>query len=216
MVRFSQPECNSCSYNGQVYYPGDSFMDDCNTCYCYEDGIVLCSEIACRDCYGDDGENIYYDGQVVEYFGRCSKRRCVNGEIVLIDYCESCVDNGVTYQDGETLEDCACVCLDGAVACALLDGPCGGAPTDPLRGDLEWWHAVLIGAGTLLVVVALIAITLVVGIVILVRRNRLRHKKLPRVSQVSFSLPLFKNGLPEAESVELKVPVEDEEEPVKT
>ena len=38
-----------CTYDGTVYYPGDSFpdSDNCNTCYCSEDGLIACTKIAC-------------------------------------------------------------------------------------------------------------------------------------------------------------------------
>jgi hypothetical protein len=43
----------SCSYDGVVYEPGDSFpsSDGCNTCSCSEGGLVACTERACvSDC----------------------------------------------------------------------------------------------------------------------------------------------------------------------
>ena len=38
-----------CSYNGTVYFPGDSFphTDGCNTCACTNSGLIACTEIAC-------------------------------------------------------------------------------------------------------------------------------------------------------------------------
>ncbi len=45
-----------CTYDGVVYYGGDSFVatDGCNTCTCESDGQVSCTEKACEDATSSD------------------------------------------------------------------------------------------------------------------------------------------------------------------
>jgi hypothetical protein len=44
-----------CYANGQWYNAGDTYKDDCNTCFCGENGLSGCTLMACPpgDCYVD-------------------------------------------------------------------------------------------------------------------------------------------------------------------
>lgn len=58
-------------------------------------------------------------------------------------------------------------------------------------------------------------------VVILIKRCCPNRKKLPELSEemviVDFKTPMLsKDGLPESESTEFKVPIEDDKEPVNT
>jgi hypothetical protein len=220
MVRFSQPECNNCSYNGQVYYPGDSFKDNCTACRCHEDGSLNCNENGCT-CYSAEDGRTYYERDVVRryYDEECSKEVCLKGEFVIVKGCAPCEFDGNTYQHGEHFGDecLPCTCDDGFFAC--IADACGFGYDLPDR-HLTLLQVIFTVVGTLIAVVACIGITTLVVMVVLIKRGRLHRKKQP-VASVSLSLQpeaqmLLKNGLPRAESVEFKVPVEDKDEPVKT
>ena len=38
-----------CEFDSEKYEVGESFLADCNTCFCSEDGSVSCTEMACVD-----------------------------------------------------------------------------------------------------------------------------------------------------------------------
>lgn len=59
----------TCSYNGQTYQINESFpaLDNCNTCFCGENGEVSCTEIACLDQGEESGDaDLEPEGQAVD------------------------------------------------------------------------------------------------------------------------------------------------------
>jgi hypothetical protein len=148
--------------------------------------------------------------EVVEYGGCSTRRTCLRGEIV--SGCADCEYGGQTYENGEYTDKCKlCVCLDGGIACASSSAPCSDL-------ELVWWHYFLIG-GCLIALLTTMAIALLVVMVVLIRKGQFRHKRVPDSDSLSLehdTQVFFKSGPPEAESVELKVPMEDDGDPVKT
>jgi hypothetical protein len=49
----------TCEMDGETYVSGESWPagDGCNTCGCFDDGSVGCTEMACQSCYGATTES---------------------------------------------------------------------------------------------------------------------------------------------------------------
>lgn len=91
-----------CSYNGESYKNGQTFMDDCNSCSC-DNGEVACTTMACEE--GADGieEEDYVDLEDPE-----------SDEL-------TCEYEDVYYEEGEEFtanDGCnTCTCSQGEVSC---------------------------------------------------------------------------------------------------
>ncbi|XP_060554606.1 kielin/chordin-like protein isoform X3 [Ruditapes philippinarum] len=125
-----------CIHKGKTYQDGESFKDDCNTCNC-NDGFAGCTRMACPDRPGtcpQPRETIGLGACLNEcnadsecpYGQKCCSngcgRVCMNA---LGGGGQSCVHNGITYQDGETFkDDCnTCRCNNGFAACTRMACP---------------------------------------------------------------------------------------------
>jgi hypothetical protein len=230
-------ECTRCSVNGEMYDHQEIVeTDGCTVSKCVAGEIQEEPDVECGQCKYED--KVYEDGQIVEYYGGCSKKICVEGDVIFRETCDPCAMNGQIYQHGEETERCGlCKCWDGAVMCQRSAEPCDDfdmddddedssenssseEEDDELEvDDLEWWHYFLLGSGTLIAILAVVAIGLIVVMVFVIRNSHFRHSRLKENAEAlsfeSDTQVLFKSGPPEGESVELKVPVEDEDEPVK-
>jgi hypothetical protein len=81
-----------CEYNSVAYAPGESFKDadDCNTCFCGDDGSIACTEMYCGDTddgYDDDDEVMcegqYHVGDIFESSDGCNTCGCTEtGDVV--------------------------------------------------------------------------------------------------------------------------------------
>ncbi len=58
--------------------PGDTGMQDCNTCTCTDAGLWICTEIACSNNSNPGNNAMCTDGQVMEF--ECYTCTCENGE----------------------------------------------------------------------------------------------------------------------------------------
>jgi hypothetical protein len=213
-------ECTRCSVNGEMYdHQVIVETDGCTVSKCVAGEIEEETAEECSQCKYED--KVYQDGEVVEFYGGCSKKICVEGDVIFRETCDPCVTNGQIYEHGEETERCGlCKCWDGAIMCQRSAEPCDDYDDDDVEvDDLEWWHYFLLGSGTLIAVLAVVAIGLIVVMVFVIRSSHFRHSRLKENAEAlsfeSDTQVLFKSGPPEGESVELKVPVEDEDEPVK-
>lgn len=89
-----------CEVDGKKYEVGETFPEDCNTCFCGEDGNVGCTEVACVDEeLPVDSTN--YEGEYCEvgetklkvgesYFDGCNDCGCTEGGLLMctLQYCE--------------------------------------------------------------------------------------------------------------------------------
>ncbi|XP_064403941.1 kielin/chordin-like protein isoform X2 [Halichondria panicea] len=125
---------------GNLLNSGETFMDDCNTCTCGDDGSISCTEIFCpeRGCPAPSGsipQNMSCDSQED---CRCSDRqRCcpLYNDCDLVLSCVQLVvicrhDDGTTVRAGESYsppnlcQTCSCS-GDGLLTCVRRDG-CDG------------------------------------------------------------------------------------------
>jgi hypothetical protein len=217
-------ECSRCSDDGRAYSHEEvlDWGEGCSKRKCLKGEIVLTED--CEPCIFN-GE-VYQHGENTDECGYCT---CYDGAVACASsttpcpplFPRHCVHRGVYHLPGDVFprgDDCnTCSCSESyEITCTAIADCEGSEESD----DMEWWHSVLIASGALIAVLAIIAIALLVVMVMVIRSGRFRHKRLNDNSETLSFEPdtqvLFKNGPPEAESVELKVPVEDEEEPVKT
>ena len=53
----------TCEWQGETYAVGEGWSVDCNTCSCDENGMGVCTAMACEDNPGcTDGETSYAEG----------------------------------------------------------------------------------------------------------------------------------------------------------
>ena len=91
-----------CEFGGEVYQPGESFKDDCNTCSCVSGEEVLCTLIACPEPQGGAGGG---SGRT------CTDiTRDMNQELEAIQSC------GSDDECGQVLEGTSCGCTRNLVA----------------------------------------------------------------------------------------------------
>lgn len=131
---------NGCKYDGQTYFPGESFPagDGCNTCTCAPSGEVACTKMGCVGC--EYNGQTYKPGDSFPAGDGCNDCTCMeNGQVsCTLAYCAPvCVYAGVEYPAGATfpaLDGCnKCTCnSDGTVGCTEIACPC-----DPAN---EWWR----------------------------------------------------------------------------
>lgn len=128
-----------CYADGQVYEPGDSYQDECNTCTCGPNGDFACTKIACGGVCEYGGQT-YPVGASFPAGDGCNTCTCdVGGQIscTLAECAPVCTYGGQTYVEGEVfpaLDGCnKCVCESGGlVSCTEIACPC-----DPAK---EWWR----------------------------------------------------------------------------
>ena len=53
-IKVNEIQALQCSYGSQVYEPGQKFThpDGCNSCQCYPNGRILCTQKACGPSIG--------------------------------------------------------------------------------------------------------------------------------------------------------------------
>ncbi|CAL1531801.1 unnamed protein product [Lymnaea stagnalis] len=115
-----------CEYEGKQYSVGESFSPDpCAYCYCAEGGRE--PQCAYADCFPCEGEVVQEPGQCCPY--------CIPFTPRTPEKPTYCVENGKTYQVGESFNPnpCAyCYCAEGGeVQCAYAGCPsCPGDTVD--------------------------------------------------------------------------------------
>jgi hypothetical protein len=124
-AEFAQPFC---VYNGQEYNAGDSFASDdgCNSCSCDEDGMVLCTEMACFEGCNFGGV-VYEVGDWFPAEDECNECVCLDAGAIACsetDCSSVCTDEDCGPKDEEVAE-----CSDGSPqdwTCVQQDdGNCG-------------------------------------------------------------------------------------------
>lgn len=70
-----------CEYKGATYAAGESFKDDCNTCFCNDDGTVACTKIGCVATCEYDG-TLYKDGDQFKSTDGCNSCSCKSGGVI--------------------------------------------------------------------------------------------------------------------------------------
>ncbi|CAL1531800.1 unnamed protein product, partial [Lymnaea stagnalis] len=114
-----------CEYEGKTYSVGESFSPDpCSYCTCEADGEPLCMRTGCPYC----------EGETVDVPGRCCPD-CIPTTPNTPGMSIYCVDNGNTYQIGESFypNPCTyCYCEEGGqLQCAYAGCPtCSGYTVD--------------------------------------------------------------------------------------
>ncbi|XP_052791897.1 U-reduvitoxin-Pr21-like [Mya arenaria] len=106
-----------CEHLGVKYGVGESYMDECNTCTCYENGVIGCTLMACPK-HGRISEftmirSILFLAVVL-----------VVAEVVKGD-AKGCIDeDGNEYADGASFmasDGCnGCTCNEGAIGCTQM------------------------------------------------------------------------------------------------
>lgn len=129
-----------CEYGGSTRQAGESFpaLDGCNTCTCFEDSTVACTELACAEGCEYAGQ-LYGTGESFPAGDGCNTCTCEVGGFVscTLAVCGVCSYNGQSYVPGDVFpagDGCnSCTCLDdGSVACTDMACAC-----DPAA---EWWR----------------------------------------------------------------------------
>ncbi|XP_076443225.1 uncharacterized protein LOC143281858 [Babylonia areolata] len=131
-----------CLYQGVEYRPGETYMNDCNTCHCVGKNVAACTLMACvhtrastKGCLFQGVE--YKAGET--YMNDCNTCHCAgnnlatctlmacphdNGDRIApdTDSPEGCLYQGVEYRPGETyMNDCnTCHCVGKNVAACTL------------------------------------------------------------------------------------------------
>ncbi|CAH1787382.1 unnamed protein product [Owenia fusiformis] len=110
---------NCVSITGNTFRNGQSYQDDCNTCYCVESRIK-CTRKSCENTCKYNGK-VYNDGQKFKSDDRCNECVCNKG----ITSCTekacigSCMYEGKQYSNGASFSNgCTnCKCANGKVRC---------------------------------------------------------------------------------------------------
>jgi len=127
-----------CHYGGVAYKQGESFKEDCNTCHCGSNGMVICTKMLCPPGCHHDGA-FYQPGESFKV--DCNTCTCTkNGAACTLMGCihdddlnptattTGCHYGGVAYKQGESFkEDCnTCHCgSNGMVICTKMLCPPG-------------------------------------------------------------------------------------------
>jgi hypothetical protein len=128
-----------CDFNGTHYPPGPvPSGDDCNSCFCSEDGSVGCTGAYCPEGCEYNGQ-IYNVGDSYPAGDGCNTCSCqADGQSICtkIACAPTCTYAGVVYQIGDefaSLDGCnKCSCTESGVSCTELPCAC-----DPAK---EWWR----------------------------------------------------------------------------
>ncbi len=127
----------NCTYEGSTYETGAVFrgMDKCNSCKCSEDGVVLCTEMACAQMCESGGRSYHVGESFIADDGcnqcncgakgmaACTRKACPPG----------CFYNEIKYTVGDSFESTdgcnTCKCgMNHQVGCTKM--ACLNAPRD--------------------------------------------------------------------------------------
>jgi Pacifastin inhibitor (LCMII) len=136
------------STTGGMCEPGDTMMQDCNTCSCTEDGQWACTEIGCDPTSSSGADSGGACDPTTKPEDDCNSCSCIDGEWACTAIgCDpttggSDSGGGVCDPAENPTDGCNdCVCNDGQWSCTEAECPpvppvgiCGGAePNDPIE-----------------------------------------------------------------------------------
>jgi len=140
-------DAESCDYKGKMYKKGDSFMDDCNHCFCGGNDRVGCTRMRCIhsnekpqtfDATLEDSETCTFKGKTYKkgenFKIKCNTCFCGGNNIIGCtimacpedfedDFAMTCTHKGKTYNIGDNFkDDCnRCFCgANGNVGCTRM------------------------------------------------------------------------------------------------
>jgi hypothetical protein len=120
-----------CVYGGVVYDVGETFPgDDCNSCTCANDGVVVCTLGVCSTC--ESFPPLYSDALL-------EARRC--DPTLRVEQCTVVASSGVVCGCPTFVEhDDELLALMASYRSKSCSGPigCGACPTPPVRGECRF------------------------------------------------------------------------------